>query len=315
MKVFITGISGLLGLNLALQTRRRFQISGCYHAHPAILTGIQTLKLDLTSLSNLEQALLEIAPDVVIHTAGLTNVEECEARPQLAYRLNVEATRNVAKVTKTIEAKLVHISTDHLLDGGTAWKTEEAIPTTLNTYAETKWRAEQAVLEECPDGLIMRTNFFGWGTSVRLSFTDWILRALHKEQELTMFSDVFFTPILINDLVEAMIELITRGATGIFHVAGSERLSKYAFALHVAQIFGFPRQRIREISVDDFPFRAKRPKDMSLSSEKAVRFLGRHLPGIRQGLYRLRELEAQGYRASLERAATREVSSKTEGSW
>jgi dTDP-4-dehydrorhamnose reductase len=310
MRIFISGISGLFGLNLALQARDRFQISGCYYAHPVILEGVQTFRLDLTSLSRLEQALLEVGPDVVIHAAGLTNVEECETKPELAYRLNVETTRNVAKVTNTLRAKLVHISTDHLLDGGTPWKTEEAIPGPLNTYAETKWRAEQAVLEECPDALIIRTNFFGWGTPVRVSFSDWILRALAQKSDLTMFSDVYFTPILINDLVDIMTELIARGAEGVLHVAGGERLTKYAFALQLAQVFNHPTHTIRAISVENFPFRAKRPKDMSLSCRNAEAYLGVRMPSVRDGLNRLKRLKTDGFRAALEGAVQGGVSSR-----
>jgi dTDP-4-dehydrorhamnose reductase len=314
MRLFISGISGLLGLNLALQARDRFQISGCYHAHQVILEGVQSLKLDLTSLSSLEHALLEVGPDVVIHTAGLTNVEECEANPQLAYRLNVEVTRNVAKVTNALGAKLVHISTDHMFDGKASWKREADVPAPLNTYGRTKWEAEAVVLGECRNALIIRTNFFGWGTPVRASFSDWILQTLARGDDLTMFSDVYFTPILINDLVDILTELIARGAEGTLHVAGGERLTKHAFALRLAQVFNYPTHTIRAISVENFPFRAKRPKDMSLSSKKAAQLLGSPLPGVKEGLYRLKELETQGHRAALERAIMKEASPQTRAS-
>jgi len=252
MKLFVTGISGLLGLNIALQARERFQVSGCYLTHPVALDGIQAVKADITTFDALEEFLKEIHPDVIVHTAGLTNVEACEANPVLAYRLNVEGAERIAKIAAILGAQLVHISSDHLFDGIKPWKTETDSPMPLNTYARTKWQAEQVVLQACPDALIIRTNFFGWGTSVRTSFSDWILRSLAQQRELTMFSDVFFTPILINDLVDVMVELIGRGATGIFHVVGSERLSKYTFALKVAEVFGYPKDGIRAISVREF---------------------------------------------------------------
>lgn len=302
MKLFVTGISGRLGLNLALQTRERFQVSGCYYTHPIVLDGIRPLKLDVTSFGALEQALRQIRPDVIVHTAGLTNVEGCEANPMLAYRLHVEATQHVAKIANALGAQLVHISTDHLFDGTSPWKTEADSPVPLNTYAKTKWQAEQVVLQVCPDALIIRTNFFGWGTSVRMSFSDWILRALAQQRELTMFSDVFFTPILINDLVDVMIELIVRGATGIFHVAGSERLTKYDFALRMAEVFGSPKNRIRAISVEDFPFKARRPKDMSLSSRKVESCLQVRMPTPEEGLERLKRLHEEGWPRALEKA-------------
>jgi len=310
MKIFITGVSGLLGLNLAVHARNRFEISGCYYAHPAVLEGVRTIGLDTRSLSRLENVMFEIQPDVIVHTAGLTNVEECEAKPELAYTLNVETTRNVAKVSNGLQAKLVHISTDHIFAGTTPWKTEDDVPAPLNIYAKTKREAEEVVLEECRNPLIIRTNFFGWGTHVRVSFSDWILRALARKDALTMFSDVYFTPILINDLVDILAELITRGAEGIFHVSGGERLTKHAFALRLAEAFNSPTQTIRAISVEDFPFRAKRPKDMSLSCGKTETYLGIRMPSVKDGLNRLKRLETEGIRATLEAAVQEGASSQ-----
>lgn len=314
MKLFITGISGLLGLNLALQARERFQVGGCYYTHAVAVDGVQPVKVDVTSFTALEEALRTYRPDVVVHAAGLTNVEECEGNPIQAYRIHVEATQYVAEITGALGARLVHISTDHLFDGTRPWKTETDSPDPPNTYAKSKWGAEEVVGKICPDALIIRTNFFGWGTPVRVSFSDWILQGLAKGQELRMFSDVFFTPILINDLVDAMLELMVRGATGIFHVAGSDRLSKYAFAVQVAEVFDYPRDKIHEISVEDFPFRAKRPKDMSLSSEKAARILRSQLPGVKDGLYRLKKLQSEGHCAALKRAIVSDVAPEA-GVW
>ncbi len=302
MKLFITGISGLLGLNLALQVRDRFQISGCYNHHPVILDGVEIVRLDLTSLDDLEESLRKIQPDVIVHTAGLTNVEECESNPEAAFQLNVEATQHVAKIASALSCRLVHISTDHLFDGTTALKTESDVPSPLNVYAKTKWEAEQIVSNTCPEALIIRTNFFGWGTHIRVSFSDWILLALDQGRELTMFSDVFVTPILIKDLVDTMIDLIMYDAKGIFHVAGGERLSKYDFANQLAVVFDYPKEKIRDISVEDFPFRAKRPKDMSLSSEKVERYIRVRMPTAEEGLNKLKGLEVESYRASLGRA-------------
>lgn len=292
----------MLGLSLACQARESSTVSGCYYSHPVSLEEVHTLRLDLTQPGTLKEVILEIRPDVIIHTAGLTNVEECEAKPDLARKLHVEATRQVALAANNIGARMLHISTDHLFDGESAWRTEDDTPMPVNTYAKTKWLAEQAVLETCPDALIIRTNFFGWGTTVRASFSDWILLSLKRQQELTMFSDVFFTPILINHLVDAIIELINSEATGVFNVAGGQRLTKHAFALELARVFGFPTDRIRPISVDDFPFEARRPKDMSLSSQKLETCLKVQSPTAAEGLERLRCLGKTGWQHLLEKA-------------
>ncbi len=302
MKIFITGISGLLGLNLALQLRDKHEISGCYHTHPVQLDSVNALQLDLLDIEHTNKLLHQLRPDVVIHTVGLTSVEGCESDPVLAHKLNVEATQHIAEASRTMKFKLVHISTDHLFDGASAWRREEDTPNPLNVYARTKLKAEETVLESSDDALVIRTNFYGWGTSVRSSFSDWIYQSLEKGQQLRMFSDVFFTPILINDLSNLILQLVNKGAAGIYNVAGRERLSKYDFAVKLADAFNCPSENIHSISVKEFPFKAQRPKDMSLCSEKAANFLGTQMPDIYEGLNRLNKLNSRGYPETVEQA-------------
>ena len=234
--------------------------------------------------------------------AGLMNVEGCETDPVQAFQLNVGAAERVARVAKASGARLVHISTDHLFDGRRPWRTEADAPSPMNNYARTKWQAEQVVMETCPDALIIRCNFFGWGTRVRTSFSDWILRSLEQRQELRMFDDVFFTPMLINDLIDVIIELIARESAGIFNVAGGECLTKYAFALKVAEMFGHSTGRIRATSVEEIAFKARRPKDMSLSSLKLEEHLHIRVPGVADSLRRVRRLGENGWSRTLTRA-------------
>ena len=306
MKLFVTGISGLLGLNMALQVRERHQVGGCYYTHPVVLEGVAAQKLDLSSGEGPAPVWGHVRPDVIIHTVALTSVDACEADPELAYRLNVETAVRTAMAANAIGAKLVHISTDHLFDGAGPWRTETDTPCPQNVYARTKLQGEREALQACPDALVIRTNFFGWGTSVRESFSDWVLNALEHGQELTMFSDVFFTPILVNDLIELILDLVQHGAAGVVHVAGAERISKYDFALKLAETFGHPKDRIHDMSVGDFTFKAPRPQDMSLSSETAARYLGVRMPDVKEGLERLRSLGTDGHRVALEQALRKE---------
>ena len=302
MKLFITGISGLLGLNMALQARQRYQVSGSYYTHPVAHDGIAAIKLDLNSFEEAERALLRVEPDVLVHTAGLTSVEACEADPEMAYRLNVQLAEHMARVAVRTGSKLVHISTDHLFDGQDPWKREEDTPHPLNVYARTKLEAEHAVLQACSDALVVRTNFFGWGTSVRTSFSDWILQSLAQGRELTMFNDVFFTPMLISDLVDLILRLVKLGAAGVFNVVGDTRLSKLDFALRLAGAFSYPTDGIRSISVEGYPFTAQRPRDMSLSSERTQSYLGVQMPDVEEGLRRLMDLRHDGRHQALEEA-------------
>lgn len=307
MKIFITGMSGLLGLNFARMAVDRFEVSGNYYSHPIAIDAVQAFQLDITSSEDVANTLSQIRPEVVIHTAGLTNVEKCEADPELAGLLHVEATANVASAAASVGSKFVHISTDHLFSGKDAWATETDEPAPLNAYAATKLRAERVAQSICPSALIIRTNFFGWGTSVRTSFSDWILRGLKQKDELTMFTDAYFTPILINDLVELIIQLFQAKETGIYHVAGRDRMSKYDYAIEMARVFGLPADNIRKTSLNDFQFKAQRPTDMSLSSEKMEKCLGVKMPTVVEGLEKLKRLGETGWAQSLEQAIQSET--------
>jgi dTDP-4-dehydrorhamnose reductase len=306
LKLFITGVSGLLGLNFALQCQKQYTVSGAYFNHPVSIPGVKTLRLDLTSQAATEKAAQDIRPDIIVHTAALADVDECEANPDLAHRLNVVAARNVATVANTMGLRLVHISTDQLFNGERLWKAETDAPAPINRYGSTKWLAEKQVLETCPQALVIRTNFFGWGTAYKRSFSDWILRGLEEQRELTLFSDVYFTPILINQLIDVITSLVRSGATGVFHVAGGERLSKYTFARRLAETFNYPSDLIRPISVDEFSFKAQRPKEMSLACGKAELHLRTRMPLLQDGLDSLHRLWTQKWPQALERSVQAE---------
>src|SRR5262249_14757224 len=146
-------------------------------------------------------------------------------------------------------------------------------PNPINVYARTKLEAEQIVQRTYPDALIVRTNFIGWGSSVRTSFTDWILTSLDRGTGLRMFTDVFITPILINDLLECIVQLLQINVSGVLNVAGSERVSKYEVGVRTARYFGYSPERIHPISVEEFPFAAPRPRDMSLATDRVCTLL------------------------------------------
>ena len=117
-----------------------------------------------------------------------------------------------------------------------------------------------------------------------------------------MFSDSFFTPIIINGLIDAIMELVLGGAKGTFHVGGSERLTKYDFALRMAEVFGYPTELITPVSIDTFAFNAVRPKDMSISSKKVQSWLQSDMPSIAESLERLRLLRQKGWPKLLAKA-------------
>lgn len=301
-RLFVTGIAGLLGSNIAWHSRGRFAVSGAFHRHPIRIERIDAARLDLEDLTALRARLVEVHPDIVIHTAGLTNVDACEADPDLARRMNVGLARNVAMAARAVSATLIHVSTDHLFAGERPLVEESEEPRPLNVYGRTKADAEMAVADLAPDALIVRTNFFGWGTSIRSSLSDWVLDSLAERRVVGMFTDVHFTPIVISSLVDAILTLATQRVGGILNVAGSERLSKYDFGRRLALEFGYPESLVQRRTVSDAGLVASRPRDMSLDTSKAAALLGRPLPTVAESAAVLRRQRDAGWRLALQSA-------------
>ena len=297
--VLITGGSGLLALNWAMAIRDRYSVTLCLHNRRTSLAGIDALQIDLESINHLVCAFETIQPQIVIHAAGCTSVEECEAKPDLARHVNVDLAVNVAKVCAKLDVPLVHISTDHLFSGDTALADEMHQTAPRNIYGQTKAEAELRVLEAHAQALVIRTNFYGWGPSYRASFSDVVLEALRSGKGMTLFKDVFYTPILIEVVVRAVHDLIALRASGIFHVAGDERISKYEFGLKIAKGFNLASDRILAGFLADRPQLVRRPYDMSLSTQKICRVLGRDLGGVDEHIARLYQQEQDGFAREL----------------
>ncbi len=300
-KILITGGSGLLALNWALVLRDRYSVTLGLHEREIALADVQTRKINLESVDHLVRVFETVQPQIVIHSAGLTSVEKCEAEPDLAKRINVELAVNVAKACAKLELPLVHISTDHLFAGVVPLVDETCPIEPVNVYGRTKAEAESRVLAVHPMAMVIRTNFYGWGTSYRHSFSDVVIDALRAGKELTLFQDVSYTPILVETVVQAVHDLIDLKASGIFHVVGDERISKYEFGLKLAQEFKLEPSSIKLGYFADQISLVRRPHDMSLSNQKICKLLGRKLGGVDEHIARLHQQEQNGLAQELKK--------------
>jgi dTDP-4-dehydrorhamnose reductase len=293
-RLLITGGSGLLALNWACALRGTWGVTLGTHRHSVELAGVSACPLTLDDPAQLQSQFEKISPDLVVHTAGLTSVDRCELFPALAHQANVEIAKNVAQAAATQGAALVHVSTDHLFSGRKSMCTEAQQPEPANHYGRTKALAEVAVMQANPAALIVRTNFFGWGHATRQSFTDWLIYNLRAGKELSLFDNVFFTPILADALAMAAHDLVEKGASGVYNLVGDQRLSKYEFARILAHDFSLPEHLLLQHSFDGSELVAARPHDMSLDNRKAREALGRDLGNVPQFLAALRQQELSG---------------------
>lgn len=290
-RALITGGTGLLGSQWATKIASQYEVILGVHQRKLSLPHCRSQSLAWHDQSLLEAQLDQLNPDLVIHTAGLTSVDECERRPVDAQRFNVELATLVAEFCSSRQRSLIHISSDHLFDGTQPLLSEDALTCPVNTYGRTKADAEACVLSTCPNALVLRTNFFGWGPAYRRSFSDWIIDSLRAQKHIDAFEDVFYTPIFIPSFVYAAMELLDNHHCGILHLTGPERLSKYDFAFRIAQQFNLDPALIHPASIASAPHLVQRPRDMSLSTFRVETILSHLIPSLDDQLRLLGETE------------------------
>jgi dTDP-4-dehydrorhamnose reductase len=298
-KILITGGSGLLALNWAVQCRDDYEVVLCLHERQVFLSGVTNIFCDLSSVYEVKSVIQEIRPHCVIHAAGLTNVDVCEEDADLSDHVNVTLASNVAKACLEQETSLVHISTDHLFSGEHQSLSESSIVSPVNAYGRSKALAEEVVLSVNDKALVVRTNFYGWGTSYRHSFSDFIIQNLRNGKIVKLFDDVFYSPIVIERLVTICHELIEINASGIVHVVGDERLSKYCFGEKLASVFDLDVSLIQRTKFRVEEGFVKRPLDMSLSNCKVSKMLNKEIGNVDMHLNCLLRQEKAGVAAEL----------------
>jgi len=283
--VLITGACGLLGAHLTAALSRGYRVTGV-DRHP--WWGDQPVELLIRELSApgvVPDLIRSITPEMLIHCAAMVDVEACERQPELAFACNAGLTRTLVRSVGP-DCLFVYISTDSLFHGTAPFVTEAEAPSPKTAYARSKFQGEQEVAQATPNHLIVRTNVYGWSSSRKETSAEWLYRCLHSDERIRLFTDIFFTPIYVVDVVERLSRLLESGFRGLIHLAGRDRVSKYEFGSLLAAAAGFRMQHVQRASVDRSGLTALRPKEMSLSSQRFQSVTGLDLPGCLEGLQR-----------------------------
>jgi dTDP-4-dehydrorhamnose reductase len=297
MRLLITGAGGLLGSNLMMlcSTLNNTDAVGVCHAHLFKVPGLDTIKADLTDQSTAIRVIREARPDWVVHCAALTNVDFCEENPEQAFKANEEMTYNVAVAAREVGARVLYVSTDSVFDGRTGSYTEEDPPAPINVYSAGKLAGEAAIRRALEKYVIIRTNLYGWHPRGKQGLAEWILGKLEQGLTVPGFSDVFFSPLLVNDLCRIMLDIMEGAMCGLFHVGAAETCSKFHFARAMAEAFDLDPGLVVRDSVENSSLKASRPKNTSLISDKVRDALGKSMPGVKDGLQRFKELRLSGF--------------------
>ncbi len=278
-RVLITGVSGLLGSNLAYSYRTRYDVAGVYRTHSVAFPGVLTTSLDVVSQKAVQALIDQFQPDFVIHCAALTNVDFCEKRPALAHATNVLGTRSIAAAADRRRAKLVYISTDSVYDGSKGLFKETDPVSPRNCYGQTKYEGELEALR-LPSSLVLRTNFFGWNSWNRTSLGEWMISHLKNGQRFQGFTDVFFSSMYVAELARLIDRALVQDLTGVYNCSSRDSLSKYHFGVALAQRFGYDPCLIEPTSLENSCLSAARPRNPSLDCGRLSQALRLTLPSL-----------------------------------
>ncbi|MCL4194479.1 MAG: SDR family oxidoreductase [Thermoguttaceae bacterium] len=289
-RLLITGASGFVGGNLAIRAAERWQAFATLHAAAATADGVTAVGgIDVSQSSDVDRAVDEVHPDAIIHAAAMANLDSAAADPQRARQVNVEGTRNVARAAARTGARLVYLSTDLVFDGEHAPYREDIEPKPILTYGRSKLEGERAALEIAPCCVVRSALLFGWSRTAAACFTEVMLRRLREGHRVKLFTDEFRTPLAVDTLCEILLELAERRElAGVYHAAGTERLSRYEFGRRTCVAFGLPVELLDQSTRDQVPSREPRPRDCSLDTTKLRAAIRTPIPSVEESLERMR---------------------------
>jgi len=295
-RVLVTGASGLLGANLVLEAADAgHQVIAASHIHPVASGGLEACMGDLSRPGEARRLLETCRPEWVIHCAALTDLDLCETNSPLAYRLNTEMAAAVARASQAVGARLLHISTDAVFDGRQGGYVEDDVPAPINVYGKSKLAGEEEVARADPAALIVRTNIFGWNPRANRGLAEWFLSGMEDGRQRPGFTDVWVTPILVNDLSRLLLRMLEAGLFGVYHVPGADCVSKYAFGESLARAFDLDPELVTWATVESARLAAPRGKQLCLQAFRLLGAIDIKLPSLDQGLSRLRDLRRTGF--------------------
>ena len=273
-RILITGHKGMLGRELERVAR----------ALGKEVIGLDLPECDITHRKQIERAILDAEPDLVLHAAAFTAVDRCETESDLAYLVNATGTQNVCLAAQKLDVPLLYISTDYIFDGEKPhplpydeW--DAANPQSV--YGKSKWAGECFVRELCAKHFIVRISWLcGHGGA---NFVETILKLATEREELKVVNDQHGSPTFVADLAPELLRLVDYGAFGTFHITNQGYTTWFAFAKKIVELAKL-KTRIVPCTTAEFPRPAPRPKNSRLSPRLYENALGNRMPAWEEGL-------------------------------
>jgi dTDP-4-dehydrorhamnose reductase len=289
IKILVTGANGLLGHKLSMLLDKDAQIQFVATARKEIgypLSQGEFKILDITNAAQTRDVILQTRPDVVIHTAAMTNVDQCETDREGCWQANVTAVENVVTCCEKTNSFLVHVSTDFIFDGTHGPLDEQAIPNPVNYYGESKLAGERVVMASKLDWAIARTVLvFGITNDMsRSNIVLWVKKNLEEGKTINVVNDQWRTPTLVEDLAMGCYLIAKQKKKGVFNISGEGMMTPYDIAIETANYFKLDQSLIRKADSSTFKQPAARPLKTGFIIDKAKRELGYSPHTFREGL-------------------------------
>jgi dTDP-4-dehydrorhamnose reductase len=291
-KVLVTGSNGLLGQKLIrlLQTplyANQFDYLGISRGEnrlPRLTKNYHPV--DLTNLQAVKAAIEVYQPHIIIHTAAMTQVDDCEMNREACWQQNVKAVEYLLQAAQPYQSHFIHLSTDFIFDGKTGMYDEQATPNPISYYGESKLAAEKIVNHSPLPWAIVRTVLV-YGVAEAMSRTNivlWVKQSLEAGKAIKVVNDQWRTPTLAEDLAQGCMLIASQKAKGIFNISGQELLTPYDIALATAHFFQLDASLIEKVDGSLFKQPAQRPPKTGFNIEKAVQLLGYRPHSFQEGL-------------------------------
>jgi dTDP-4-dehydrorhamnose reductase len=289
MKILITGANGLLGQKLVtlLQTKENIQLIAT--ARSPLTQPLERgvfFNLDVTDKPQVESVLQETKPDVVIHTAAMTQVDDCETNHEACVLHNVTAVQYLITACTKVNARFIHLSTDFIFDGSHGPLDETEEPRPVNFYGESKLAAEKLIQASGIDWCILRTVLV-YGVTKDMSRSNivlWVKKSLEKGKKISVVNDQWRTPTLAEDLAMGCYLAAIKNAKGVCNISGKDFLSPYDIAIQTAVFFKLDKTLITATDSSQFKQPARRPLTTGFILTKAIRDLDYQPHSFEEGL-------------------------------
>ncbi len=275
MKIFITGGSGLLGQYLNKTLYKKHNILTQYNEHIGNCAEFNSVKLSITDYNSVEETISKFKPDIVIHTAAISNAEKADKLPQkVVYDINVNATKNIAQICEKYKSKLIYTSTDLVYAGYRgSFLNENSKLIPISFYAETKLMGEVKIQETFDNYVILRMALLiGFGLNHSRNFFHQMYENLKMGKPVKLFTDQYRSPLELNDAARMINELIEKEIKGeIINFGGNERLSRYDLGEILCEEADLDKSLLIKTTMDEENYTYK-VSDVSMNIDKLKSF-------------------------------------------